>query len=312
MRNVLVSLMAALAVSACGSSSTKIDKKERLQTSNAEDVLYLGNALSGNSIEVTRETPELVPVRHKAGCSFPKASADARVVYIKGFSQRHGGGWIHQRFKDEDANGLGVVDEHERLDVIVTDTAQPVFLVIGSQSTHMWTLHTGPGVEIDGVAMNTEHGSSIANLPKGAKVGFVSKDGSPQKKCFQSLVQPLTVEDMVAINRSVSYTPSDEELRKYEGYERKGRQWLKMKFPAKFGGPASETIFADASKGFHSVLIGPIPDDPLQAKPIRTVHYPAHLEVMWAPRKEAVEAMAGDERRAVKDLQKRSLRPLTQ
>ena len=296
-----VGIAASMLLAACGPS---IDKSKKLSSSDPEAVLFLGQALSGDSVRATKATPELTSVPLRKTCTFPKASRNAKTVYIKGFGRGTAGIKFHGVYKDESANSFGRLLSHPNIDVIVTDSSQPIFLVIGSTSKNMWTIHTAPGVKIDGIAMNTEYGSSIANVPDGAKVGFVAKDGSLQEKCFENLVEPITVEEMVAINAGVGYQPSKEDLKKYKTIEKNGKDWLQYKFPRKFGGPASDTIFADPERGFKGILVGPVPVEPLVASPITRVHYPEHLNVIWADKKDAIDTFVAEERAVLRNIQK--------
>lgn len=300
-------ILVLIGLAACGPS---IDKSKRLSSSSPEVEMFLGQALSGDPIRVTKSAPELTSVALSKRCSFPKASRNARIVYIKGFGRSAVDAKLHGVYKEESANSFGAILSHSNIDVVVTDTSQPIFLVIGSQSKNMWTLHTAPGVKIDGIAMNTEYGSSLANVPDGAKIGFVAKDGAPQEKCFESLVQPRTVEDMVAVNAQVGYKPTKDDLKKYKIYERNSKDWLQNKFPRKFGGQASDTVFADPKRGFKGVLIGALPTEPLKAQPITRVHYPEHLDVMWSNKREAIQAFVAEEREVFRNVQHEGLKSI--
>ncbi len=59
-------------------------------------------------------------------------------------------------------------DNHrmEVTNVIVTDTAQPVHIVLGSHSKVIYNFHVAPGVKISGVSLISASNSGVANLPK--------------------------------------------------------------------------------------------------------------------------------------------------
>lgn len=293
---------ALVMLSACGAGGGAIDKKQRLHSADDGQVMYLGQALSGDPIDLTQAKPELVAVNASRNCRHTRASRDAKIVYIRGYSRRFGDEKFHHRFLDEDANRFGAVDSHIPVDIVITDTSQPIFLVIGSLSKHMWTLNVAPGVKIDGVAVSTKYGSSVANLPSDARISFVSDKGSIQAACFKELLEPLTVEDLLAANARVGYEPSTDDLRKYETYEANGKRWMVTDFKRMFGGMPDTEIYAHPERGFYSVLVGALPETPLAAQPITRVHYPDHMSVMWAPRKEAIEAWVADERKIIKDM----------
>jgi hypothetical protein len=59
-------------------------------------------------------------------------------------------------------------DSHrmELTNVIVTDTSQPVHIVLGSHSKVIYNFHIAPGVKITGVSLIGTASSGVANLPK--------------------------------------------------------------------------------------------------------------------------------------------------
>ncbi|MEM8616427.1 MAG: hypothetical protein AAGF20_05780 [Pseudomonadota bacterium] len=275
----------ALALQACSPAASP-NSNAPLQTANPDVSVPMGQVVRGAGIEKTQAQPDLIPVKLDRRCRLPKASRNARIVFVSGHTGGRKSKGLLTAYKDAKTRDYLSYQGHAPINLVVTDTSQPVFIVIGARSQNMWTLQTAPGVKIDGVILSAKHGASVANLPDEAKIGFVMGKGSPQKCAFE-FTKAIHPDELIAANKRVSYQPTAQDLQRYERSYRDKLKWFKTTFPKKYGGEISEQIHSSASQGFGGVLIGPVPDTPFEAAPVTRVHYPEHMNVAWGTREEA-------------------------
>ncbi|MGB3627717.1 MAG: hypothetical protein WA989_17965, partial [Henriciella sp.] len=86
-----------------------------------------------------------------------------------------------------------------RIDVLVTETDAPVFLVLTSYNAVMWNIQTASGADIDGIIVSAYEGGAIANGVDERRTGFMGFRGAPNLSCYlKGQGQPATVETRIA------------------------------------------------------------------------------------------------------------------
>lgn len=178
-----------------------------------------------------------------------------------------------------------------RIDVLVTDTSAPVFLVLTSYNSVMWNIQRAPGVEIDGIVVSAYEGGAIANGVDERRTGFMGFDGSPNRSCYlKGRGRPVPVEDRIASAREMN--PDFEAARYREQWQaeyRAGMDFFRMDLPRRFG-KAPDRVLANArGETFKAVLVGPVPDMPFEQQPITRLQVPSYIAPYWGTRGGAFE-----------------------
>ncbi|MEH6743535.1 hypothetical protein [Hyphomonas sp.] len=324
MRNIVLATTLLFA-SACGNAGgTSIEASTPLVIADGQAPVTYG--------QVTTGTPSLSPsilpaqpeaVRTNASCRTPKASSNARAAYV----YTYGGGvrtplhhinrkdtpeaiaerkaMIRESTKNaktamqREALGMAIgnaVNNARQIDVLVTETDTPVFLYLTSYDSVLWNIQRAPGVEIDGVVINSYEAGAIANGVDASRTGIISFDNSPTRKCYVSAPgRIIPVEDRVAsarkLNPNVDLSRYKTQWQQeYRAAKRFYRQDIK-----KLTGKRPEWILNDARGGkFNAILVGPKPAAPFEAQPVTKLQVPSHITPFWGNRKDAYKAFGLD------------------
>jgi hypothetical protein len=320
MRNIVLSTILLFA-SACGDAGGKsMPASTPLVVDDGQAALSYGQVTTGTpalSMSDLPAQPEVV--RTNTSCRTPKASANARAAYV----YTYGGGvstplqhinridtpetiaeraaMVRERRKNaktaiqrEALNTFigNAVNTAHQIDVLVTETDAPVFLYLTSYNSVMWNIQRAPGVEIDGVVVNSYKAGSVANGVEAARTGFISFDNSPGKKCYVSAPgRIIPVEERIAsakkLNPNVDLTNyKDQWEQEYRSANKFYRQDLKRLI-----GKRPEWVLNNARGGkYNAVLVGPAPTEPFQGQPIDRLQIPSHITPFWGSKKDSYKA----------------------
>ena len=178
-------------------------------------------------------------------------------------------------------NNNGIVD------LYLTDTSRPIYLVLAANDPTVWAFHMAEGVQVDGVAAISHAPQGIANLPDGGRIGFVEFHNEKQSEC--AVTPKRRVDETWTALQTISQTGHDASAFKkvirdaredYADY----RRWVR----AKVGEPESVIT---AYRTSH-VLVGPMPDTPIPYGPLGdafVIHSTSAIPV-WGSEREISEA----------------------
>jgi len=324
MRNTVLATTLLFA-SACGNAGgTSIEAATPLVIAEGQAPVTYG--------QVTTGTPSLSPsilpaqpeaVRTNASCRTPKAGNNARAAYV----YTYGGGvrtplhhinrkdtpeaiaerkaMIRERTKNaktavqREALGMAIgnaVNNARQIDVLVTETDTPVFLYLTSYDSVLWNIQRAPGVEIDGVVINSYEAGAIANGVDASRTGIISFDNSPTRKCYVSVPgRVIPVEDRVASARKLNPNVDLSRYKKQWQQEYRDAKRFYGQDIKKLTGKRPEWILDNARDGeFNAVLVGPKPATPFEAQPVTKLQVPSHITPFWGSQKDAYEAFGLD------------------
>ena len=317
----LIWASALVIISACGNGgSASMDPSMPLVVTDDVAPTVYGAVSSGTpSLRPSTQPAPLEAVRTSASCRTPKASSRAKAAYV----YTYGGGITtplhHIDRKDtpeaiaerealvreqkkkaktamqREAIGMAIgnaVANSRQIDVLVTDTSAPVFLYLTSYDSVLWNIQRAPGVEIDGVVVNSYNAGAIANGVDAARTGFVSYDNSPTQKCYVGgKGRAIPVKERVAsarkLNPNVDLSHYKEQWeQEYRDASRFFRQDVK-----RLVGKRPHWILNNARGGqFNAVLVGPAPTAPFEGQPTSRLQIPDHITPYWGNRKDAYKA----------------------
>ncbi len=236
---------------------------------------------------VTKAQPKLSALNTPSGieavlptmnCRLPLPRRNAKLVYVKSYL-----GGVN--------TPMSVTREsHEqkmfkRVDVLVTATDKPVFLVLGSYQPVAWHVQTAPGVRIDGVISNGYYGSVIFNGADERRTAILSFH-SPDRNCILRLTDfprsPALIEKSLRDQGSTRHITAQnkriwqaEYKKAKENYDADIRKHLKRRPDISI-----ETFHKTAA-----VLVGPRPSVPFEQKSLHKMQILAGDEYTWGGKK---------------------------
>jgi hypothetical protein len=296
-RLVLVALTVALsscseAMLNSESNGRQIPASYPLMVTRDANPAVLGDVATGQPKLVNSELPaEFEMVRADPNCRMPRPAQGAKLAYV----YTYGGGektplqyvpgtsnaaslqadikrsrTIAGTFAGENPESSALASEAaafargnavewlSRIDVLVTETEAPVFLVLTSYDAVLWNIQTAPGVEIDGIVVSAYEGGAIANGVDARRTGFMGFRGAPSGKCYLKGAAYQTL------------TPA-----------------FQQSMHKRFGRKASWLLTEPPGTGVKAVLIGDVPDQPFQQQPITTIQLPSYVWPYWGSRDDA-------------------------
>jgi len=185
---------------------------------------------------------------------------------------------LHHRLDDSEA---------EYVDVLVTETRRPVYLVLSSYGTKVWSLHLAEGVKLEAVAVIGEHPQGLAHLPQGTAVRFVTSEGSPQRNCVITPVPPVTDDWRMVERQNDKHVASfwKKKVANTRAAHQDYHNWL----VGRVGEPDHVVTAGDA----EHMLVGPRPEKRLRFRSLKGAHIlfaPAGWPA-WGDRKIAADTL---------------------
>lgn len=317
----LIWASAFLTLSACGNGGgSSIAASTPLVVAEGQPAISYGQVTSG--------TPKLSPaplaapleeVRTSAACRTPKARSGAKTAYVYTYGGGVSSPLHHIDRKDtpeaiaerealirerkanaktavqREAIGMAIgnaVQNSRQIDVLVTETDAPVFLYLNSYDSVLWNIQRAPGVEIDGIVVNSYNAGAIANGVDAARTGFISFDNSPTRNCYiGGQGRAIPVEERIASAKRLN---PDFDPRRYKAqWEQEYRDATRFfrQDVKKLSGKRPQWILNDArGSAFNAVLVGPAPAAPFEAQAVSRVQIPSHITPYWGGRKDAYKA----------------------
>lgn len=145
------------------------------------------------------------------------------------------------------------------IDVVVTDTKAPVYLVLQGGHSRLWNIHAAPGARIAHITVVGGRYVGVANAPEGVKVEFLT--GKKAESCGATpFLKPNDRWDAV-VRAKNGDSIMKEAVNMREGKYRKYSRWFKHNF----GTSASHAIVGDDVVG-HA-LVGSLPASAEQRVP---------------------------------------------
>lgn len=178
-----------------------------------------------------------------------------------------------------------------RIDVLVTDTSAPVYLVLTSYNSVMWNIQRAPGVQIDGIVVSAYEGGAIANGVDERRTGFMGFDGSPNRSCYLK-GRGLSVPAEVRIASARRMNPDFDVSRyreEWQADERAGKEFFRLELPRRFGKAPDKVLVDAGGETFKAVLVGPVPDVPFEQQPVTRLQIPSYIAPYWGTRGGAFE-----------------------
>lgn len=292
--NPAVILGLCLMGTTCSMTSTPFATDEWLVSARYEN--GVSNSLVFDpGAAMSHESVTFHPVEAAADCTLPRPSQGALVVFVE--SQSGSGNsplvWYHEDKRErgyersepfERLEGAGPRQiSVQRMNVVVTETSRPVYLVLAAHDAVLYNLQLAPDVRLDGVALISSEGAALANLPQGVSAGFITGMNNTvhpaQRHCFFSASTPFNA-DMAERELAIRYRVSERDreiFRKREADFRRWRQYIQ----AQTGAPG-ETISAHAPTG---ILIGEAPSSRLTYQPVSSIAYVSEFAFEWQGRR---------------------------
>ena len=282
----------------------------------------LGEVSSGQPVLVNKVAPApLEFVDANAKCRMPRPSSGARLAY----AYFYGGGartplqyvadgkraeQLQQRIQlsDQIAKAMAsssfesaaiarhaaafakgnAVEWLGRVDVLVTETDAPVFLVLTSYDAVLWNIQTAPDVEIDGIVVSAYEGGAIANGVDAKRTGFMGFRGAPNRSCYlKGRGRPATVEARIAgakeLNSNFDVTSYRD---RWADEYRQGLAFFRTELPRKIGKRPEWIITNGPSSGTKAILVGDVPAAHFQ-QPITKIQLPSYVWPYWGDRRNA-------------------------
>lgn len=178
-----------------------------------------------------------------------------------------------------------------RVDVLVTETEAPVFLVLTSYNAILWNIQLAPGATLDGVVVSAYEGGAVANGASARRTGFMGFDGSPNRKCrLEGRGKPVPSEVRIAGAKELNpdFDAGSYKQRWDEEY-REGQKFFAVDLRQKIGKTPTWLLNDARGETFQAVLVGPVPEAPFQQQPVTRLQIPSYVAPFWGTRKAAFE-----------------------
>lgn len=179
------------------------------------------------------------------------------------------------------------IESASRVDVLVTETDAPVFLVLTSYNAVLWNIQTAPGAKIDGVILNAYEGGAIANGADKRRTGIMGHRGAPNSSCrWKPRGRAIPTEERIAgaLSLNENFNPDDYRERWDREY-REDSIFFSQELPITLG-QRPTWILNDAKGGaFQAVLVGPVPEAPFEQQPITKLQIPSYVAPYWGPKR---------------------------
>jgi hypothetical protein len=176
-----------------------------------------------------------------------------------------------------------------RVDVLVTETEAPVFLVLTSYNAILWNIQLAPGAQIDGIVVSAYEGGAIANGASAPRTGFMGFDGSPNRSCrLDGRGKPVPTEVRIAGAKDLNpdFDPRGYKER-WDAEYRDAQKFFSVDLRQKIGKSPTWLLNDARGNSFQAVLVGPTPNEPFVQQPVTRLQVPSYVAPYWGTRKGA-------------------------
>jgi hypothetical protein len=247
-----------------------------------ETPYWIASGVRGYSLISSSDRPaEIIPIKPNSGCAFHKP--DANEVLAKVFVEdsqetapiyafakddigertKH---LVKKLQKDPQAKLLSddhAMDRFYAVDVVVTETSKPVYLVLAYSRNTLFNFHIAEGVKISRVAIIGYGNAAVANLDPSIPVASLT--GETMRGCKATPFRKPQENWVFMQNLKEIGGDHNDTIKKNFDYARQFSSW----FQQSFGEPAEPGMIG-ASKTSH-VLVGPLPSSPETRAPFRSL-----------------------------------------
>lgn len=181
------------------------------------------------------------------------------------------------------------VEWAKRVDVLVTETEAPVFLVLTSYNAVLWNVQLAPGAQIDGIVVSAYEGGAIANGTSARRTGFMGFDGSPNRSCrLDGRGKPVPTEVRIAGAKELNpdFDPRGYKER-WDAEYRDAQKFFSVDLRQKIGKAPTWLLNDARGESFQAVLVGPVPTQPFAQQPVTRLQVPSYVAPYWGTRKGA-------------------------
>lgn len=275
-------------------------KRFAVTTVDRAAVYWAQEIASGFASPTAAAAPAAFEPAHLSGtCHLKPPSDDAEVVFVEVYSGNRpmplhliGNGdldglrsYIERNGSRPDIDRLLETSAADQIDVFITETDRPIYLVLSAYDETLWSLQLAEGVQLDGIAIIGYEAQALAHKPDLVLASFAVVDDSPQQHCAITPQRPVN-ETWRILHREregrTSFTRTlDEARRDHSAF----RSWLASKI-----GYPDRTL--DAYQTSH-VLIGPRPDIPIPYRPL------TGADIIYAPSATPIWGSASDAERLI-------------
>ncbi len=245
-------------------SHTGLFAKSKVAVSTNQTVSWVQHVLANYKRKNTTGIPStILPLPIQKGCSFQKPASGSKVAYvhvtsafpvsqvyaITDKSVRSGAKSIIKQMKqfgevkDQGRVVSGTADALNVIDLAVTDTSQPLHLVLAAGDNRLWNLHLRPGVEVSGISLIGGSTAAVAGLNAPVKMSYLGEE--QLEKCNVPISRRPTKKWKLMSNGKDSS--------KFHGKYNRFAAWFSKTF-----GPIDPKTTVDAMSAWHA-LYGPAP-----------------------------------------------------
>lgn len=220
-------------------SRPKLDMKTDVIQVRGAVPLKLGEVIL--PIPVPTEGIEFRALRNRTNCQLPKAAKAAKVVNINAYegpNDYYGPLFFASSTLGVDLKPIRVLEKRANItNVIVTETEQPVYLLLSAHDSMLWRIHTAPGVTLDGVSVvsNEPNALMVSGVPA-RRIGFVNRsngDKAAQRKsyakrynkCWRSPKGYTNAKAIGTSNKGTGYVYTKQDLERFKAGEKAYKNW---------------------------------------------------------------------------------------
>jgi len=275
-------------------------KRYSVTTEDRARVYWAQEIADGFASPVASAAPAKFEPTHLSGsCYLPPPSDNAEIVFVEVYSGNetmplHFVGndemddlrsYIERQGGRPDIDRLLESSAADQIDVFITETDRPIYLVLAAYDETLWSLQLADGVQLDGIAIIGYEAQALAHKPGRVLAAFAVVDDSPQQHCAVTPRRPVNENWRILHREREGQTnltrTLDEARRGHSAF----RSWLATRI-----GYPDRTV--DAYQTSH-VLIGPKPENRMQYRPL------TGAEVIYAPTATPVWGTDGDAERII-------------
>jgi len=252
-------------------------KRPAVATEQREKSYWAQDIADGYASPRESDAPaRLVAASLSGGCTLPKPSDGAEVVYVEiyaGYDDaplffvKHDDikevrRYIEATHSRPDLERMVKVNAAKQVDVFVTETEKPVYLVLAAYDQTIWSLQIADGVELDGIAVLGYEPQALAHAPANVRVAYAVYDKSPQQRCMAMPQRPVNGTWKALEKAQKQRSESGFKRTINEARENRSRFWNWLS--TRVGRPDRSI---DAYLTSH-VLVGPQPSARMQYRPL--------------------------------------------